>query len=79
MRKELLVISTTLLILQASALSMVTAQAQSAGKKSGATKPKAAAQKPAKPAGPVVLGTTQMAGDFGKLGTTYTIGKSTPI
>jgi len=29
--------------------------------------------------GPVVLGTTQLPGDFGKVGTTYTIGKSEPI
>lgn len=34
----------------------------------------------AKPAsGPVVLGTTQLPGDFGKLGTTYTIGTREPI
>ena len=32
-----------------------------------------------KPGGPIVLGTTQLAGDFGKLGTTYTIGKSAPL
>jgi hypothetical protein len=29
--------------------------------------------------GPIVLGTTQMPGDFGKFGQTYTVGKSTPI
>jgi hypothetical protein len=34
----------------------------------------------AKPAsGPVVLGTTQLPGDFGKIGTTYTIGAREPI
>jgi hypothetical protein len=32
-----------------------------------------------KPTGPVVLGTTQLPGDFGQLGTTYTIGKAEPI
>jgi hypothetical protein len=43
-------------------------------------------QKPGRPApaakptsGPIVLGTTQLPGDFGLLGTTYTIGKSAPI
>ena len=41
---------------------------------------KPAAVKPAlKTGGPVVLGTQQLPGDFGKLGTTYTIGKSDPI
>ena len=45
-----------------------TVYAQSGGKKP-----------PVKSTGPVVLGTTQMAGDFGKLGVTYTIGKSYPI
>ena len=44
--------------------------------KKPATKP----GKPVKPAGgPVVLGTTQLPGDFGKLGTTYTIGAREPI
>ncbi len=38
---------------------------------------KPAAAKPA--SGPVVLGTTQLPGDFGKLGTTYTIGKREPV
>jgi hypothetical protein len=41
-------------------------------KKAAPVKPKASA------AGPVVLGTTQLPGDFGKLGTTYTIGKAEP-
>ncbi|MBC8102776.1 MAG: hypothetical protein H7Z41_09340 [Cytophagales bacterium] len=41
---------------------------------------KAASGKPTvKPNGPVVLGTTQLPGDFGKLGTTYTVGKSEPV
>ncbi|MES2460296.1 MAG: hypothetical protein V4671_06915 [Armatimonadota bacterium] len=44
-----------------------------AAKKAAPPKPKTAA------GGPVVLGTTQLPGDFGKLGTTYTIGKSEPI
>jgi hypothetical protein len=34
---------------------------------------------PAKPAGNIVLGTKQLPGDFGKFGTTYTIGKDSPI
>ena len=29
--------------------------------------------------GPIVLGTTQLPGEFGKLGTTYTVGKSEPV
>ncbi|MEO7718854.1 MAG: hypothetical protein ABIY70_21860 [Capsulimonas sp.] len=45
--------------------------------KTPASVKKAASAK--KAAGPIVLGTTQLAGDFGKVGTTYTIGKSTPI
>lgn len=68
-----------------------TAQAQSNGKKTAkpagtaaakpktSAKPKPPVKSPAKPTGPIVLGTTQMAGDFGKLGTTYTIGTSEPI
>jgi hypothetical protein len=43
---------------------------------------KPAVVKPADPAaakGPIVLGTTQLPGDFGKLGQTYTIGKRDPI
>ena len=51
------------------------APAQAQGKKPAAKKPAAAAKKPG---GPVVLGTTQLPGDFGQLGTTYTIGKSEP-
>lgn len=79
MRNQLLVASSMLLILQTASF-VAPAAAQSGGKKPAPPKPKAAAQKPpAKPTGPIVLGTTQMAGDFGKLGTTYTIGKSTPI
>ena len=35
--------------------------------------------KPVKPTAPVVLGTKQLAGDFGKIGTTYTIGKQLPL
>ncbi|HVK06067.1 MAG TPA: hypothetical protein VM490_21535 [Armatimonadaceae bacterium] len=53
-----------------------------AKKKPPVKKPAAASQKP-KPApakgGPIVLGTTQLPGDFGKLGQTYTVGKDTPI
>jgi hypothetical protein len=50
-----------------------------AGKPKPATKP-TAAKPAAKPtSGPVVLGTTQMPGDFGQFGTTYTVGKSYPI
>ncbi|MBC7808428.1 MAG: DUF4352 domain-containing protein [Akkermansiaceae bacterium] len=46
--------------------------------KPGAQKP-SAVKKAASPAGPIFLGTTQLPGDFGKLATTYTIGKSKPI
>jgi hypothetical protein len=47
-------------------------------KKKPAGKPAKAA--PAKkPGGPIVLGTTQLPGDFGKIGQTYTIGKDYPI
>jgi hypothetical protein len=49
----------------------------------GAKKPAPPAKKPpVAPAvnkGPIVLGTTQLPGDFGKLGQTYTIGKREPI
>jgi hypothetical protein len=44
-----------------------------------AIKPVPAKTAPAKPTGPVVLGTTQLPGDFGKIGTTYTIGTRDPI
>ena len=58
------------------------AAAASAGLQ-GKKKPPAAAKKkpapPAKKGGPVVLGTTQLPGDFGQFGTTYTIGKSYPL
>lgn len=43
---------------------------------------KPAPKKPApaaKAGGPVVLGTKQLPGDFGQLGTTYTIGKDSPL
>lgn len=72
------------LSLMASAVSAAPANAQ--GKKPAVKKPAAAAgaKKPAaapakKPSGPIVLGTTQLPGDFGQLGQTYTIGKSDPI
>ena len=55
------------------------AMAQTPAKKAALKKPAAAAAKSAKPSGPIVLGTTQMAGDFGQMGTTYTIGKFEPI
>lgn len=77
MHKHFLVLSTALSLLQAGMMIPATAHAQSGGKKP--TKAKAAVQKTAKPTGPIVLGTTQLPGDFGKLGTTYTIGKSYPI
>jgi hypothetical protein len=56
------------------------AHAQKAGGKKPPVNKTVAAAKPA-PAksGPIVLGTTQMAGDFGQFGTTYTIGKNNPI
>jgi hypothetical protein len=53
-----------------------------AGPAAYAQNKKPAMKKPAaaKPApGPIVLGTTQLPGDFGKLGTTYTIGKREPV
>ncbi|MBC8137912.1 MAG: hypothetical protein H8F28_18690 [Fibrella sp.] len=78
MKNQLLIASTVVLLLQ-TALSVGPAHAQSSGKKPGTVKPKPTVQKTAKPTGTVVLGTTQLPGDFGKLGTTYTIGKSMPI
>lgn len=52
--------------------------AQAQAKKTGPKK--AAPVKPvAAPGKPIILGTTQLPGDFGKLGTTYTIGNSEPI
>ena len=44
-------------------------------------KPKPKTAPPAAPqtGGPIVLGTRQLPGDFGKLGTTYTIGKESPL
>lgn len=40
---------------------------------------KATEQTPKKQTGPIVLGTTQLPGDFGQFGTTYTIGQRNPI
>ncbi len=57
-------------------LSLVAGLAGGAPAQAQGKKPAAAAKKPG---GPVVLGTTQLPGDFGQLGTTYTIGKSEPI
>src|ERR687890_139687 len=48
-------------------------------KKPAAKKPAPTAAKKPAAGGPIVLGTTQLPGDFGQLGTTYTIGKDTPI
>lgn len=79
MRHYLLVVSTALLILPTSALLVSPCQAQSGGKKPAAGKGKPPAKKPTKSGGPIVLGTKQMPGDFGKLGTTYTIGKTLPL
>lgn len=39
----------------------------------------APAKKPAAPTGPIVLGTKQLPGDFGKFGATYTIGTYSPL
>ncbi len=64
------IVTITGLTLLSGAFSLIPAQAQ--------TK-KPAARKPAPSGGPIVLGTTQLPGDFGQLGTTYTIGKSEPI
>jgi len=66
------------------------ADAQQGKKKPAAPKP-AAQKKPAAPkpapqtkpqaaaTGPIVLGTTQLPGDFGKFGQTYTLGKREPL
>lgn len=79
MRNYRIVTSAMLLLLQTGVLfTAPTVQAQTGGKKPP-VKPKTTATKPAKATGPIVLGTTQLPGDFGKLGTTYTIGKSSPI
>jgi hypothetical protein len=63
-------------------VSATTAQAQTKKpvvKKPAAAKSKVATAATPKATGPIVLGTTQLAGDFGKLGTTYTIGKNKPL
>ncbi len=73
----------TQLAVLATALATLPAQAQ--GKKPApVAKPVAknsapAAKKPAATTGTIVLGTTQLPGDFGKLATTYTIGTRNPI
>jgi hypothetical protein len=71
-----------LLILASVAFCAPLAHAQAPGKKPAAKPPAKSSSKPpvgVKPSGPIVLGTNQMPGDFGKLNTTYTIGKSSPI
>ena len=67
--------SSTTLVAGLSLLTVATAVATAAPKKPAAKKPAAAT----KAGGPIVLGTRQLAGDFGKFGTTYTIGKDAPI
>lgn len=57
--------------------SSTTAHAQSKKKPARPAAKKPPAARPA--GGPVVLGTKQMPGDFGKIGTTYTIGTVTPL
>ena len=55
-------------------------EAQVKSKKKPAKKQAKTANKPAlKPGGLVVLGTKQLPGEFGKFGTTYTIGKGRPL
>ena len=54
------------------------AQAKKASAKKSATV-KPATKPKANPNSPVLLGTTQLPGDFGQLGTTYTVGKSDPV
>ena len=65
-------------ILASPSITVELAHAQ-AKKKPAAKKPAAKKPAPKKAGGPVVLGTTQLPGEFGKLGTTYTIGKRNPI
>lgn len=55
------------------------AQTGSSAKKTPAHKPAGAAAPAATPKKAIVLGTTQLPGDFGQLGQTYTIGKDSPI
>jgi hypothetical protein len=64
-----------------SALSVLAGPATAQAKKPVGSKPamKSAASQAAKPKSPIVLGTTQMPGDFGQLGQTYTIGQREPI
>ncbi len=60
--------------------SMAGLEAQRKSKKKPAKKQVKTVKKPApKPGGPVVLGTNQLPGEFGKFGTTYTIGKDRPL
>jgi hypothetical protein len=62
------------------ALSVLAGPSIAQGKKIGTTPAtKAATTQIAKPKGPIVLGTTQLPGDFGQVGQTYTIGQREPI
>lgn len=70
------------LTLLLSALVCASAPALAQGHKPKPTLPAKPGVKPtagAKPAGPVVLGTQQLPGDFGQVGTTYTIGQREPL
>jgi hypothetical protein len=69
---------TTIALLGVTAVSVSAANAAPPKAAKPAKKPVVAAAAN-KPSGPIVLGTTQLPGDFGALGQTYTIGKSTPI
>lgn len=70
--------ATTMAFLVTAASLPVAAQTKKPATKKPAVK-QAAKPTPAKTTGPIVLGTTQLSGDFGKLGTTYTVGKREPI
>jgi hypothetical protein len=71
---NLLTTATSLLLLGVLGAAPVAAQTKKPAAKKPVAKPAAA-----KAGGPIVLGTTQLPGDFGKVGTTYTIGKTEPI
>ncbi len=72
--------NSTLLLAMTLALAVAPSLAQSV-KPKPLVKPAArpTPKPPTKPAGPIVLGTQQLPGDFGQPGTTYTIGRIEPL
>lgn len=71
-------IATTLAVL----VGGLSTQASAQSKKPAPTRPAVAttgAAQTARPKGPIVLGTTQLPGDFGQIGQTYTLGQREPI